>query len=460
MSSDVVIQVLNLSKCYKIYERPIDRLKESILPRLQRLVGHTPKTYGRDFWALRDVSLGIRRGETVGIIGRNGSGKSTLLQMICGTLTPTSGTIHVQGRVAALLELGAGFHPEFTGRENVYMNGAILGLSVKEIDQRFDSIAAFADIGEFIDQPVKTYSSGMYVRLAFAVMVHVDADVLVVDEALAVGDAFFVQKCMRFLRDFMTHGAILFVSHDTGAILNLCDRAVLLEGGGVQREGTAKAICDEYCQLQYESQQGPARFGTDGQHVSRGVVVGSSARELSGPEDADGLSAPPAGTEMFGTGQASIEDVTLRSVNGRDVRTVIQREKLVLTVTCRTTIVLFSPIVGFTVRDRLGQALFGNNTFLTYCANPMRIEADALFSVEFEFWMPMLRQGDYSITVALAEGTQQHHVQHHWIHDALGFKSLPRETCFGSIGIETVLVTARIEGSAKRIDEAINSAAL
>lgn len=199
------------------------------------------------------MSFHVQKGETIGIIGRNGSGKSTLLQIICGTLTPSGGRVAINGRVAALLELGAGFNPEFTGRENVYMNAALLGLSKAQIEERLDAIFAFADIGGFVDQPVKTYSSGMYVRLAFAVIAHVDADVLVIDEALAVGDAFFTQKCMRFLRAFMERGTVLFVSHDTNAVVNLCTRVVWLDKGRVREIGPAKDVCDSYLEAFYES---------------------------------------------------------------------------------------------------------------------------------------------------------------------------------------------------------------
>ena len=188
MSSEIAIKVENLSKCYQIYDQPRDRLKQFLLPRLQRVVGLTPKQYYREFWALKDTSFDVKKGETVGIIGRNGSGKSTLLQMICGTLSPTTGSVATHGRIAALLELGSGFNPEFTGRENVYMNASVLGLTNDEIDARFDEIAAFADIGEFIEQPVKTYSSGMYSRLAFSIAINVDPEILIVDEALAVGE--------------------------------------------------------------------------------------------------------------------------------------------------------------------------------------------------------------------------------------------------------------------------------
>ncbi|UAN01293.1 ABC transporter ATP-binding protein [Achromobacter mucicolens] len=233
MSSDGnVIRVDRLSKCYQIYDRPHDRLKQFVAPRLRSMLGRPPVNYFREFWALRDVSFNVGRGETVGIIGRNGSGKSTLLQMICGTLMPTSGTVETQGRVAALLELGAGFNPEFTGRENVFLNAMVLGLSQPEIEARFDEIAAFADIGQFIEQPVKHYSSGMYARLAFAVAINVDPDILVVDEALAVGDEPFQRKCFARIDAIKNRGAtILFVSHSGAAIINLCDRAVLLNAG-------------------------------------------------------------------------------------------------------------------------------------------------------------------------------------------------------------------------------------
>jgi lipopolysaccharide transport system ATP-binding protein len=249
---ETAIRVSNLSKCYQIYDRPQDRLKQSILPRLQRLVAQAPKYYYREFWALKDVSLEVKRGETIGIVGRNGSGKSTLLQLICGTLYATSGTIETNGRIAALLELGSGFNPEFTGRENVYMNGALLGLSRDEMDSRFDQIAAFADIGQFIDQPLKTYSSGMMVRLAFSVAVSVDADLLIVDEALAVGDEAFQRKCFARIDSIRDNGAtILFVSHSGSAVLELCDRAVLFDAGELLTAGSPKRVVSLYHKLIY-----------------------------------------------------------------------------------------------------------------------------------------------------------------------------------------------------------------
>ena len=224
MSSEFAIKVESIGKNYHIYDKPHHRLLQ--------MLARGKKTYYRDFWAVKDVSFSIKKGETVGIIGRNGSGKSTLLQMICGTLTPTAGSIEVNGRVAALLELGAGFNPEFSGRENVYMAASLYGLKHEEIEGKMADIIAFADISDFMDQPVKTYSSGMYVRLAFAVIAHVDADILVIDEALAVGDIFFTQKCMRFIQHFQEKGGtLLFVSHDMGTVMNICQSAVMLFAG-------------------------------------------------------------------------------------------------------------------------------------------------------------------------------------------------------------------------------------
>lgn len=243
----IAIRVENLSKCYQIYHQPRDRLKQFVLPRLRRLVGLPPKEYYREFWALKDVSFEVKRGETIGIIGRNGSGKSTLLQMICGTLSPTNGNISTHGRIAALLELGSGFNPEFTGRENVYMNALVLGLNKDEIDARFDEIALFTDIGEFIEQPVKTYSSGMLVRLAFAVAVHVQPDILVVDEALSVGDIAFRNKCMDVIQRMIARGVtILFVTHDLGTLQLICSRVLWLSNGELRASGNPIELSQDY----------------------------------------------------------------------------------------------------------------------------------------------------------------------------------------------------------------------
>jgi lipopolysaccharide transport system ATP-binding protein len=402
-----------------------------------------------------------------------------LLQIICGTLAPTAGEIEVRGRVAALLELGAGFNPEFTGRENVFMNASILGLTRQETESRFDEIAAFADIGDFIEQPVKTYSSGMVVRLAFAVIAHVDADVLVIDEALSVGDAFFSQKCMRFLRRFMQTGTVLFVSHDTGAVVSLCDTAVWLENGVKRLESTARIVSDRYLEALVEDRQGKGAFGSanaEGSEIAGSPTPGDSESvPAAGPEqstrlapapmrvpgaasDEGGVRPPvadprwevlrhsnyrndieifefdPTG-ESFGIGQGRIVDVELQASDGRRISFVTGGESVILRIDAEALQPLASPILGFYVRDRLGQVLFGDNTFLTTQHAPCPVEAGQRFAARFEFQMPILPMGDYSITAALAEGTQQDHVQHHWIHDALVFRSHSSSVHHGLVGI-------------------------
>lgn len=245
MSYEVSISVNNISKCYQIYDKPSDRLMQ--------MLARGKKQYFREFWALRDISFKVGRGETIGVIGRNGSGKSTLLQMICGTVSPTSGVIQTRGRVAALLELGAGFNTEFSGRENVFLNAAILGVSREEIAEKMEKILRFSELGDFLDQPVKTYSSGMYSRLAFSIAIHVDPDILIVDEALAVGDARFVAKCMRRIKDIQSQGAtILFVSHDVGSVRTLCERAIWLDKGCMQDQGDVFPVTGRYMEFMFK----------------------------------------------------------------------------------------------------------------------------------------------------------------------------------------------------------------
>jgi lipopolysaccharide transport system ATP-binding protein len=277
---DIAIRVQNLSKRYEIYDTPRDRLKQFVMPHILRLAGQAHKKYFREFWALKDVSFEIKKGETVGIIGRNGSGKSTLLQLICGTLSPTGGNVETNGRIAALLELGSGFNPEFTGRENIYMNAAVLGLSKEEVDQRFDEIAAFADIGEFIEQPVKTYSSGMVVRLAFAVNILSNPEIMIVDEALAVGDMNFQAKCMTALTRVQEGGTtVLFVSQDIGAVKSLCSRGIYLEHGTVKAIGPAGDVAGHYIREMSEEM--------NAEHASTKPFAGTKAEAATPLESVD-----------------------------------------------------------------------------------------------------------------------------------------------------------------------------
>jgi lipopolysaccharide transport system ATP-binding protein len=438
--SNIAIKVQNLSKCYHIYDNPRDRLKQFVAPRLQRMTWQVPKQYFREFWALKDVSFEIKKGETVGIIGRNGSGKSTLLQMICGTLTPTTGSIQTNGRIAALLELGSGFNPHFTGRENVYMNAAVLGLSKKEIDERFDAIVGFADIGDFIEQPVKTYSSGMVVRLAFAVQSQVDPDILIVDEALAVGDPKFQAKCLRFLRNFMKTGTVLFVSHSTESIKSLCSHVVWLEKGAVIQEGKPKDICELYLEAFYEAQQGKStttklKIITKPKHVlpekdqRLNYINASNLRN-----DLQIFKFDPD-AKAFGKGGAQIHDVCLFDENYQALAWLVGGEKVILRVMVHAHQYLNAPIIGFFVKDHLGQALFGDNTYLTYNEKGIYCEENQELQADFVFYMPLLPYGHYSITVAIANGTQEIHEQHHWIHDAVSFKSESSSVASGLIGI-------------------------
>ncbi|MDE2431063.1 MAG: ABC transporter ATP-binding protein, partial [Burkholderiales bacterium] len=362
MSSDLAIKVEGLSKCFHIYDRPRDRL-------LQMFAGKRKKYY-REFWALKDLNFEIKKGETIGIVGRNGSGKSTLLQMICGTLNPTQGDIQTRGRIAALLELGAGFNPEFTGRENVYMNASILGLSKEQIDARFADIAAFADIGDFIEQPVKNYSSGMYVRLAFAVIAHVDADILVVDEALAVGDAVFTQKCMRFIRNFQKNGTLLFVSHDMGSVLNLCEKAIWLHKGEVRQMGASQNIAEQY--LQYTLQE---TYGSDAElhainqistedatksQISKQIEIWGNALDYGAEfEVSDNLTQ----ANGWKTGKGEITSVNLEKIDKDNSDCIFKGwDKARITIQAKIHEDMLHPIIGFNVRDKLGQVLFGENT--------------------------------------------------------------------------------------------------
>lgn len=449
MCSDTAIRVENLSKRFEIFNKPSDRLKQMVVPRLQRAVGTHPTQYFREFWAVKDVSFTVKRGETVGIIGRNGSGKSTLLQMICGTLSPTSGSIETSGRVAALLELGSGFNPEFTGRENVFLNASLYGLSNEETAARFDDIARFAEIGEFIDQPVKTYSSGMMVRLAFAVIAHVDADILVVDEALSVGDAIFTQKCMRFIRSFQRQGTLLFVSHDAAALQNLCESAIWLNQGEVRQIGPSRSVSEAY--LQYSLQE---IYGDDAQlnsvGDSAGDDVGGAALSESGPVEGSAQTSPFAqpyapsydvvdnlsDANGWTTGEAKITRVVLKDNGGNSSPVFTGGDSVRLMVCVEAHKDFSQPIIGFIVKDRLGQDLFGENTLPFTAFNPHSVRQGETLEAEFEFALPMLPNGQYSIMASFAEGDLHNNVQHHWLHDAVILNVSSSKVRWGLVGVQ------------------------
>lgn len=444
MCSDIVIEVKELSKCYQIYESPRDRLKQFIFPKIQRIVGIKSKEYFREYWALRDVSFTVKKGETIGIVGRNGSGKSTILQMICGTLNPTAGTIKTKGRIAALLELGSGFNPEFTGRENVYLNGVVLGLTKPEIDERLDSIMAFADIGDFIDQPVKTYSSGMMLRLAFAVIAHVDADILIVDEALAVGDAVFTQKCMRFIRKFKENGTLLFVSHDMGSVLNLCENAIWLHQGNLLQKGTAKDISDAYLKstlqtiyadeaklidiIAKKANELDSSINKENVNDENIIDYGAQYRVSSNLNNANGWKS--------GAGEIISVAFSSPSSGGSCGSSLLGGETVEVTIKAIAYQDMDRPILGFLVRDKLGQDLFGENTLPFTNLHPTPIHSGNIFEGRFRFTLPMLPNGEYSVMTSLADGDLINHVQHHWLHDALIIKVASSQVRWGLVGIQ------------------------
>lgn len=453
--SDIAIKVEHLSKCYPIFDTPRDRLKQMIIPRLQRAFGLPTSKYYREFWALRDVCFEVNRGESVGIIGRNGSGKSTLLQMICGTLAPTGGSLQVNGRVAALLELGSGFNPEFTGRENVYLNASVLGLSQQEIDNRFDEIAAFADIGDFLDQPIKTYSSGMTMRLAFSVIAHVDADVLIVDEALAVGDVFFVQKCMRFIRQFQEKGTLLLVTHDTSGLQSLCQQALWLEKGIARGQGSVKKIAEDYLAATYAedhgvmdpaAQENPVEEEEPSAQTTQVIDQRAAFINQSNLRNDLEIFEFNPNSSGFGAGGAIIENVQLLDAKSElPLIYGIGGEEVVLSVSIRAKIDLDRPIVGFFLKNHLGQPLFGDNTYLSYRDSPVRVQSGNLYTAEFQFQMPYLPAGDYMFAVSAAHGTQAEHIQHHWLHEALSFKSQSSHVAGGLVGLPISKIQLKTE---------------
>ena len=431
MSSDLIISVKDLDKIFQIFANPFARLKQ--------LIAGGKKRHFREFSAIRNLSFDLSRGETMGVIGRNGAGKSTLLQMICGTLTPTAGTINVNGKIAALLELGAGFNPEFTGRENVAVAGALYGLDAKELDKRLPSILAFADIGEFVDQPVKTYSSGMFVRLAFAVIAHVDADVLVVDEALAVGDVFFQQKCMRYLRDFQARGGtMLFVSHDTAAVINLCRYALWLKNpsAGEYVFGEAEDVCKAYLKDFYLQQQtaksSELATAAEKTQVASGIIEYEADDFIPNIIEVSGFNK---GGDTFGAGGAQFVDAGFFDASGRAVHHFHGGDQVSIRLVVRMNRQIKHPAFGLTFKDRLGQPIISEGTDGAFRSSDLGFAQGDLATATFNFRMPVLLQGHYSIDIAFAEGLGNDHVQHHWIHDALSVTCMRGRLVQGITGL-------------------------
>lgn len=434
--NDIALRITNLSKRYQVYSKPRDRLKDLGLQKLGQLFGVKYKVYGQTVTALNTLSFEVKHGTTIGVIGTNGSGKSTLLQLICGTLTPTTGAVETKGRVAALLELGAGFNLEFTGRENVYLSAAILGLSDQEIDSRLEDILAFADIGAYIDRPVKVYSSGMYVRLAFAIIAHVDADVLVVDEALAVGDAVFTQKCMRYIRSFQKQGTLIFVSHDLASIQSLCDQCLWLEKGELQAFGDAKLVSEQYLQFSLQEiygEEAKLDHGNQQTEASPKATIDYEARVS--------VESHLEGSAGWETGLAKILDVTIQSVSAGKLSVYEGGELVELTIHAKVYQQFKKPILGFLVKDRLGQVLFGENTLSYTNMMPVSLGSDQDVVAKFTFRLPMLPNGEYAVSASFAEGSLEDNIQHHFLHDALILKVSSSKVRWGLVGVQFESVT-------------------
>ena len=404
-----MLQVQNVSKVYRLYRRPADRLLE-LLP--------FSKSAPSEFWALRDVSLTVERGEVLGVIGPNGSGKSTLLQIVSGILEPTRGRVVAQGRIAALLELGAGFNPEFTGRENVYLNGEILGIARRDMERVFPQIERFAEIGAFMDRPVKEYSTGMYVRLAFSTAIHVDPEILIVDEALAVGDAIFANRCVKkFVELKERKVTVLFVSHDLGLVKRLSDRAALMIDGRVAAFGNPSEVVNRYVGMVLERQD---------REQPRGDL-------------------PKAGsTFRHGDGASEIVSTDLVNVRGDSIRNLEPHETISIRVRAIAKRDLEDPVVGVLIRNRLGIDVFGTNTRIEGI-DLGNIPAGEMFEVEFTFDCLLTRQ-DYTLTVATQhrEGYSQD-----WLDDVISFSVTDARDVAGLANFKTKVDWRRITGVSK-----------
>lgn len=398
-----------VSKVYPLYKRPSDRILE-VFPFVKRR-RHT------DFWALRDVSFRAEKGEILALVGPNGSGKSTLLQIVSGLLQPTRGRVLTEGRVAALLELGAGFNPEFTGRENVYLNGEIMGLSRREVDRAFPSIEAFAEIGEFINRPVKEYSSGMYVRLAFATAIHVEPEILIVDEALAVGDAIFANRCIQKFEELKQRQVtILFVSHDLGLVKRLAHRAILLLNGEIAAQGAPSDVVNRYVGFVLERQQ---------------------AKPAEDVEDRSKLNA----SFRHGDGASRIRDVRILDQQGQSLSAVASGSPVTVRVRAEFTQTVVEPVVGILVRNRLGIDVYGTNTRIEQRSFG-RFDAGDVLEVDFKFDCLLTRQ-EYTLTVATQhwDGSSQD-----WLDDVLAFSVVDQRDLAGFVHLKTSVEWRKIAG--------------
>ena len=408
------ISAQNINKTYRLYTRNSHRILETFHP--------LRKQYHRPFVALDDISFSVKHGESVGIIGKNGSGKSTLLQILCGVLQPTAGEVQVEGRISALLELGAGFNPEFTGRENIYLSGTIMGLPREYIDENMGKILSFADIGEYVDQPVKLYSSGMYVRLAFATAISVEPELLIVDEALAVGDIFFQQKCIAHMKEMRKFATIIFVTHDMHAVTNLCERVILLDSGKIIFDGEPIDGVSEYTKLVHNERFRESN-GSAGKIEADEMAEQNDVDQASAfVEEKDGWRVVPE-DDKGGALEVEIKKLKVVDAAGKPAVTVVKGDTVTIHLILEARRTIDNLIIGYTVKDRIGNSIFGENT-CSSLSESFSIKA-GLSIVKYDFKWPEVYPETYTMTVGIGEGTDPFvHTIHCWAHNIISLEAL------------------------------------
>ena len=418
MDKNLAISVQGVSKIYKLYDKPIDRLKEA--------VSLTHKSYHRDFFALSDISFDVKKGETVGIIGTNGSGKSTILKIITGVLSPTTGTAEVSGNISALLELGAGFNSEYTGLENIYMNGTMMGFSREEMQRRMDDILRFADIGDFVNQPVKTYSSGMFVRLAFALAINVDPEILIVDEALSVGDVFFQAKCYRRMEEMMKNGTtILMVSHDMGSIIKYCDKVVLLNRGHFVAQGEAGKMVDLYKKILANQTDELAEALIEEKKEALGLPVEAT---VSDKRMKDRMNLNPE-VQEYGDGRANFEDFGTLDARGNVTNLLLKGEMFTIRERVRFHAPIENPIFTYTLRDKKGTDITGTNTLFEGTEIKPVKDGD-VYTVSFRQKMN-LQGGEYLLSMSCTGYENGEHVVYHRLYNVLSLTVISNKNTVG-----------------------------
>ena len=432
MDKNLAISVQGVSKIYKLYDKPIDRLKEA--------VSLTHKSYHRDFFALSDISFDVKKGETVGIIGTNGSGKSTILKIITGVLSPTTGTAEVSGNISALLELGAGFNSEYTGLENIYMNGTMMGFSRQEMERRMDDILRFADIGDFVNQPVKTYSSGMFVRLAFALAINVDPEILIVDEALSVGDVFFQAKCYRRMEEMMKNGTtILMVSHDMGSIIKYCDKVVLLNRGHFVAQGEAGKMVDLYKKILANQTDELAEALIEQKKEALGLPAGEVHSDKSMKER---MNLNPE-VQEYGDGRASFEDFGTLDARGNVTNLLLKGEMFTIRERIRFHAPIEMPIFTYTLRDKKGTDITGTNTMFEG-ADIKPVKDGDVYTVSFRQKMN-LQGGEYLLSMSCTGYENGEHVVYHRLYNVLSLTVISNKNTVGYYDMDSEVEAVREE---------------